>query len=112
MGANLVGPIQDVNILISLSFAVFLLGEKLNGIMIIGILLVCFGPVLTWKRGPAKPAARPTTFKPNWGEGILFAAISALAYGTSPILVRLGLSGGSIATSAATWNRWVTTMSR
>ena len=32
MGANLVGPIQDVNILVSLSFAVFLLGEKIKSI--------------------------------------------------------------------------------
>jgi drug/metabolite transporter (DMT)-like permease len=100
MGANLVGPIQDVNILVSLGCAVFLLGEKINGLMLVGIILVCFGPVLTWKRGKPKTVA-PTTFKPKWGEGILFAVISALAYGTSPIFVRLGLSGGSVGRGVA-----------
>ena len=101
IGTNLVGPIQDTNILVSLGFAVFLLGEKLNFVMIIGIVCVCLGPVLTWKKGPPKPDAKPSTFKPNWGEGLFFAALSGLAYGMSPILVRLGLDGGGVGRGVA-----------
>jgi drug/metabolite transporter (DMT)-like permease len=102
IGANLVGPIQDSNILVSLGFAIFLLGEKLTAIMVLGILLVCIGPVLTWKKGEAKAEVKkPPTFKPLWGEGIFFAVVSALAYGTSPILVRLGLDGGGVGRGTA-----------
>ncbi len=102
IGSNLVGPIQDVNILVSLGLAVFLLGERLNAIMVVGILLVCIGPVLTWNRGPAKPQTKmPGSFTPVWGEGIFFAVLSALAYGISPILVRLGLAGGGVGRGVA-----------
>ncbi len=102
IGANLVGPIQDTNILVSLGFAIFLLGEKVNAIMAVGIFCVCFGPVLTWKKGGAKPGPKKTsTFRPNWGEGVAFAVLSALAYGASPILVRLGLDGGGVGRGTA-----------
>ena len=99
IGTNLVGPIQDTNILVALGLAIFFLGEKLNGIMVIGIVLVCLGPVLTWKKGKSETTS---SFKPNWPEGIFFAIISSLSYGTSPIFVRLGLeTGGGIGRGVA-----------
>lgn len=106
IGSNLMGPIQDTNILVSLGLAVFWLGEKLSAIMALGIILVCIGPALTWRRRGAKPAAgtsgpAPSAFNPAWGEGVFFAVVSALAYGTSPVLVRLGLDGGSVGRGAA-----------
>ena len=46
----------------------------------IGVTASAYAADVTAPVAPAKPAARPTTFKPNWGEGILFAAISANPY--------------------------------
>ncbi len=100
IGANLMGPIQDVNILISLGLAVACLGETITPIMALGIVLVCLGPVLSWQgsgKGSGKggekrpPRQRPLSYTPAYAEGFFFAALSALAYGASPILVRLGL---------------------
>ncbi len=95
IGAVMMGPIQDLNILVSLVLAVIFLGEKITPLMAIGIALVVFGPALVFE-GKAKRAAKPKTasdFKPAYAEGFLFAALSGLAYGASPILVRIGLEG-------------------
>jgi drug/metabolite transporter (DMT)-like permease len=99
IGAVLMGPIQDLNILVSLILAVIFLGEKITPLMGIGIALVVFGPTLVFE-GKAKRKARadsassnPAVFKPAYAEGFLFAALSGLAYGTSPILVRVALDG-------------------
>ncbi|MFN3891590.1 MAG: EamA family transporter [Beijerinckiaceae bacterium] len=93
IGAVLMGPIQDLNILVSLILAVIFLGEKITPLMAIGIALVVFGPTLVFE-GKAKREARPkraSAFKPAYAEGFFFAALSGLAYGASPILVRIGL---------------------
>lgn len=95
IGAVLMGPIQDLNILVSLVLAVIFLGEKITPLMAIGIALVMFGPALVFE-GKSKRDARaksPATFKPAYAEGFFFAALSGLAYGMSPILVRIGLEG-------------------
>jgi drug/metabolite transporter (DMT)-like permease len=95
IGAVMMGPIQDLNILVSLVLAVIFLGEKITPLMAIGIALVVFGPALVFE-GKTKRAAKPkqaSEFKPAYAEGFLFAALSGLAYGASPILVRIGLEG-------------------
>ena len=95
IGAVLMGPIQDLNILVSLVLAVIFLGEQITPLMAIGIALVVFGPTLVFE-SKAKREARPkaaSTFKPAYAEGFLFAGLSGLAYGASPILVRIGLEG-------------------
>lgn len=95
IGAVMMGPIQDLNILVSLILAVIFLGEKITPLMAIGIVLVVFGPTLVFEgkaKRDAKPKA-PSDFKPAYAEGFLFAALSGLAYGASPILVRIGLEG-------------------
>ncbi|MBX9757848.1 MAG: DMT family transporter, partial [Beijerinckiaceae bacterium] len=95
IGAVMMGPVQDLNILVSLVLAVVFLGEKITPLMAIGIALVVLGPALVFE-GKAKREARPKSasgFKPAYAEGFFFAAVSGLAYGASPILVRIGLEG-------------------
>jgi len=108
VGVNLTGPVQDVNILLSIVLAVVFLHESLTPLMMLGIVLVALGPVFTWERRKAKePAAEHApgppklAFTPAYGEGFFFAAVSAVAYGSSPILVRLGMEGGGLGRGVA-----------
>jgi len=133
LGTNLVAPIQQVNLVITLVLAIWLLGEQLTLIRMLGIVLVVLGPVVTMrdKGAPAErvvtdekitgiDAEKPAGFEPNYPEGITFALMSALGYGLSPILVRVGLehkglgasfAGGLVAYAAAAavmavWLMW------
>ncbi len=115
IGVNLTGPVQETSLLVSLALAVWLLGEVLTGLKILGIVLVLLGPaiilrVLREERGapddgkPVRPPsddAAATGFRPRFAEGYIFAALSALAYGASPILVRAGLRGTDPGTGIA-----------
>jgi drug/metabolite transporter (DMT)-like permease len=119
MGANLVGPIQQVSLVLTLVLAIWLLGEKVTPLRLVGILLVVLGPFLTM-RGDAEKRTRPPratdqaespaekleTGKPapfhvNYAEGATFSLLSALGYGTSPILVRYGLESKDLGVSLA-----------
>ena len=107
IGAVMMGPIQDLNILISLVLAVVFLGEKITPLMAFGIALVVLGPALVFEgkakreaKKEAKPKA-PGSFKPAYAEGFFFAAVSGLAYGASPILVRIGLEGAPASAAAS-----------
>ncbi len=97
IGVNLAGPVQEASLLVALALAVWLLGEFLTALKILGIVLVLLGPaiilrVLRAERRAARAADAPTSgFRPRFAEGYAFAALSALAYGVSPILVRAGL---------------------
>jgi drug/metabolite transporter (DMT)-like permease len=131
LGSNLVAPAQQVNMIITLSLAVWILGEVLTPMRIAGILLVLLGPAFTLREKEAKapgaaaadaPAdsdaeviknggAKPAPFVPNYAEGYTFALLSATGYGVSPILVRfaiedkgigMGIAGGLVSYSAAT----------
>jgi len=95
VGTNVMGPIQDVNIVISLGLAVWLLDEKLTPIMMIGVALVCFGPLLAIERKPEKRKPAPSGFTPAYAEGFFFAGLSAFAYGSSPIMIRFAFEGVS-----------------
>src|SRR5690606_22215579 len=44
MGANLVGPVQQVSLVLTLGLAIGILGEALTPLRVIGILLVVLGP--------------------------------------------------------------------
>ena len=116
MGANLVAPIQQSNMLVTLALAIWILGEHLTPLRIVGIGLVLLGPALTYdrahrrpKRGPAEDrtaAAAAATgagkmFRPNYAEGYLFALLSSTGYGISPVLVRLALENKSLTASLA-----------
>ncbi|MGE3645890.1 MAG: EamA family transporter [Beijerinckiaceae bacterium] len=114
MGTNLTGPIQQLDIVVSLSLAIWLLGEYLTPLRLIGIALIIFTPLFTMRgdiaqargKGPKK-----LKFTPQLGKGYLGAILSGIAYGISPILVRTGLqdatpqaslAGGAISYAAAT----------
>jgi uncharacterized membrane protein len=130
MGANLVGPVQQVSLVLTLGLAIWILGETLTLLRIVGIALVALGPMLTLpgnKRADKSatapepvavdaPAAAATVdvippFRANYTEGYIWALLSAVGYGLSPILITLGLehkglgaslAGGLVSYSAAT----------
>jgi uncharacterized membrane protein len=117
MGAILAAPIQQSNLLLTLALAIWILGERLTPLRILGIALVVLGPALAYERarGNAADAAANggalKLFQPSYAEGYLFAVLSATGYGVSPILVRLALenrelpaslAGGLISYAAAT----------
>lgn len=104
MGANLVAPLQQVSIIVTLVLAILVLGEKLTPLRILGILLVVLGPMVSVRARKAtiEPAvAKASTFRPNYAEGYTFALLSATGYGTSPILVRDVLDGTGLSESLA-----------
>jgi uncharacterized membrane protein len=117
MGANLVAPIQQYSLIITLLLAVLWLGEQLTVLRIVGIILVIAGPALTLR--PDKvPAAvdgeslKPVEgYQPNLAEGYFYAFLSALGFGISPILIAtaltekglvFGIAGGFVSYVAAT----------
>ena len=128
IGANLVGPLQQTSLIITLAMAVLWLGEALTPLRLIGIILVVLGPMLTMRGDTEKrthplratdqaetPAERvdtpPLKFEVRYAEGVVFALLSAIGYGTSPALVRygipshdvgIGLAAGVISYGAAT----------
>lgn len=115
MGANLVAPVQQYSLVITLLLAVFWLGESLTVLRIIGIILVVAGPAMTLrgdgdttKADEAKPEKK---YQPNLSEGYVYASLSALGFGVTPILIAMaftdksiamGLTGGFISYVAAT----------
>jgi uncharacterized membrane protein len=114
IGTNLVAPIQQVNLIFTLFLAIWLLGEELTPLKIVGIALVLLGPSITMRtRGQtaeknvsdekitAIDAEKPAEFQPKYAEGITFALLSATGYGFSPILVRVGLEGKGLGASLA-----------
>lgn len=112
LGTNLVAPIQQVNLIITLCLAIWLLGEQFTALKILGIALVLIGPSVSMRQRIAErpisdekitaiDAEKPAAFKPDYIEGVMFALLSALGYGISPILVRVGLEHKGIGASFA-----------
>ncbi len=115
MGANLVAPVQQSNLLVTLALAIWILGEHLTPLRVLGIALVVLGPTLTYERKQkpqpqtssdaevAAPAVRDAhaVFQPKYAEGYLFALLSSTGYGISPVLVRLALEHGGLQASIA-----------
>ena len=114
IGNNLAAPLLQCEVLVTLALAMTVLGEQLTPLRLIGITLVLIGPSLVINRdainqdainrdainqdainqdaGPAKDAAaQKPAFEPRYGEGYLFATLAAITYGSSPILIGLGL---------------------
>lgn len=134
VGSNIAGPVQQIQLLLALTLAIVLLGETLTPLKILGILLVVSGPslILHGRAVEKRRAARlrpqsvgaaaidststaeqadstKTAFKPRMLEGYMFAFLSAIGFGTSPVLVSAGLRdsglsllGGLISYVAAT----------
>ncbi|MPZ38787.1 MAG: EamA family transporter [Rhizobiales bacterium] len=113
IGTNLVAPIQQFNLLVTLVLAIWLLGEHLTPLKVVGIALILLGPTLTMQKKGTKDRAvshekvtpidaeKPAAFQPKYAEGYTFSLLSALGYGLSPILVRIGLENRGIGVSLA-----------
>jgi uncharacterized membrane protein len=111
IGSNLAGPLQESSVLIALALAVLVLGESLTPLKVAGIFLVLLGPALAVQLGDKKkPAALDESaaekktkpaFTPLYAQGYLFAGLSALGYGASPILVRSALENATPGASLA-----------
>jgi drug/metabolite transporter (DMT)-like permease len=111
LGANLSGPVIQLSVLVTIVLAVLLLGEALTPLRLVGIVLVILGPAMMRQSDAAapKPAAEETlapdglaAFRPHYAEGYLFAALAAVAYGVSPVMLRAvvessGIGGSLIA---------------
>lgn len=113
-GVNLTAPVMQLNAVVTLVLAVVLLGEPCTLLQVGGAILMVSGSLVTQRA--SQPAAlskrhHAPTFTPRVAAGFFFASVAALAYGTSPILVRQALSnagplsgvaGGAVAYAAAT----------
>jgi drug/metabolite transporter (DMT)-like permease len=112
-GANLTAPVIQLNSVVTLILAVVILGEACTMLQATGAIFMVAGSLIT-QRSPVSTAAgesNKSAFKPRVAVGFFFALISALAYGTSPIVVRQalqdigplsGVTGASVAYAAAT----------
>ena len=113
MGANLVAPVQQCSLLVTLALAIWILDESLTLLRAIGIGLVVLGPALAYDRsakekpnglaaaGAAPADVPPVVFEPKYAEGYFFGFMSATGYGVSPILVRLALESRGLEFSLA-----------
>ena len=106
IGANLQGPASQTDLLFTLLLAVWVLGEKLTPLRVVGIILVVGGPMLTMfddiRQAKAQEAKKTASgWQPSYVEGYTFAVLSGTGYGVSPIFVRLGLQDVGIGASFA-----------
>lgn len=121
-GSNIAGPVQQAHLLIALGLAIWLLGETLSPFKVLGILMIVSAPAYILRaRARAKAAAAKAPpkavdpakpgFTPRIAEGYFWALMSAVGFGTSPILVKAGLAsvgsagslvGGFVSCIAAT----------
>jgi len=106
VGSNLAGPVQQTQLLLSLTLAIVFLGETLTPLKIAGILLVVSAPMYILRQrakanARAKSAGAAATpsqngaapgFTPRMAEGYIFALLAAVGFGTSPVLVKAGLA--------------------
>ncbi len=114
IGANLVAPLQQYSLVITLVLAVVWLGETLTVMRIIGIVLVVAGPAFTMDNKTASTTpdgGKTKAFEPEYREGYFFALLSAVGFGISPILIGMafetkglavGVAGGLVSYVAAT----------
>jgi uncharacterized membrane protein len=115
IGANLSGPVIQLSLGITLILAVLVLKEPMTPLRILGIALLVSAPALMRNATPeaTEPAGTSLTkFQPRYAEGYAFSIMAALAYGVTPLLIRLavigggglgtGLAGGLVSYAAAT----------
>ena len=111
-GVNLTAPVVQLNSVVTLILAVVILREPCTLLQVAGAILMVSGSLVT-QQSPQAGASKldKPTFKPRIVVGFFFALIAALAYGTSPIIVRQalqdvgplsGIAGASVAYAAAT----------
>lgn len=92
LGATLSTPVQQLSILVALVLAFVFLGETLNLMNVMGILLIMLGPVvLVARRKQAVATGKTKGFEPQFALGMLWGAVCAFGYGASPLLIAMGL---------------------
>jgi drug/metabolite transporter (DMT)-like permease len=91
LGATLSTPIQQVSIVVALALGLLFLDEVLNGVKLVGIVLVVAGPVLASRGRKRGKTGKERAFTPETGPGLFWGAVSALGYGASPLMVALAL---------------------
>jgi drug/metabolite transporter (DMT)-like permease len=122
LGANRASPVIVSSVLVSVGAAILFLGESVTAVMALGTALVIVGPgfaASSPKRGAAVPASggNPAASKTlsfddlprdRLVRGYAWAVVNALAFGTSPLLIKaalgdsgLGVLGGAIAYTSA-----------
>lgn len=107
MGSNLVAPLLQGSILVTLVLAMLVLGEYLTPLRVFGIALVLIAPSLVFESPLKKAGSAPiekderTAFKPDYAEGYLFGILATTGYGVSPVLVRMVLDGKDLRFSLA-----------
>ena len=60
IGTNLVAPVQQFNLLVTLVLAIWLLGEYLTPLKIFGIALILLGPTFTMQKKKRRPKSAPS----------------------------------------------------
>jgi drug/metabolite transporter (DMT)-like permease len=101
IGNNLSAPVIQLGLVVALAGAVLVLKEALTPLRILGILLLVLGPVLMRNAEPPEAATAPTSdqlpkFVPRYAEGYAFALVAAAVYGSTPVLIRLGVVAGDL----------------
>ena len=106
IGASRAVTVQAVAVPYSILMAVVLLGERPTLLMYLAIALILVGPFLMIERRPKRPAPASSPQAASQGEeessrveirqleGYVFSLLAALAYGTSPILIRAAVQDG------------------
>jgi uncharacterized membrane protein len=97
IGANLSGPVIQLSLGITLILAVLVLKEPMTPLRILGIALLVSAPALMRNATPEATEQAETSltkFQPRYAEGYAFSIMAALAYGVTPLLIRLAVTGG------------------
>ena len=91
---NLTAPVMQLNAVVTLVLAVFVLRESCTMLQAAGAILMVAGSLVTQRGSQPGAASKPhdvAAFTPRIAVGFFFASIAALMYGTSPIIVRQAL---------------------
>ena len=104
VGSNLSGPVQQLQHLVAITFAIIFLGESLSVMKIMGIFLILSAPTFILFNQAKKKAKKEALneiedkpkFTPRLVEGYICALLTAIGFGTSPVLVKAGLAGSNL----------------
>lgn len=103
LGATLSSPIQQLSVPISLVLALIFLDEVLTPLRLAGFVLVMIGPLVAVRgQNSNQKVNKNNSFHPQLGEGLLWGAVCAVGYGSSPLFIVKGLgTGGGLVDSLA-----------